>query len=106
MTTLYVGPGQEVRQDDPLFRVDDRELAAQFTVREADVAAAQRAVEVNGASVAEAKANLADREAQLARVRAVDDPRAVSREEIALRRFSVDAVRAQLLRAQLPILPL
>jgi HlyD family secretion protein len=100
VTTLYVGPGQEVRQDDPLFRVDDRELAAQFTVREADVAAAQRAVEVNGASVAEAKANVADREAQLARVRAVDDPRAVSREEIALRRFAVDAVRAQLLRAQ------
>jgi multidrug resistance efflux pump len=100
VTVLYVTPGQEVRKDDPLFKVDDRDLVAQHAVREADVTAAQRTVEVNDASVAEAKANLADREAQLARVRAVDDPRAVSREEIALRRFAADAVRAQVLRAQ------
>jgi multidrug resistance efflux pump len=100
VTALHVSPGQEVRRGDRLFSVDDRDLVAQLAVREADVLAARRTVEVDDASVAEARANLADREAQLARVRAVDDPRAVSREEIALRRFAVDAVGAQLLRAQ------
>jgi multidrug resistance efflux pump len=97
---LMVSPGQAVKRGEPLFRVDDRELQAQLAVRNADIQAALRTVEVDEASVAEAKANLADRQAQLARARAVDDPRAVSAEEIALRRFAVDAVAAQGLRAQ------
>jgi multidrug resistance efflux pump len=100
VTTLNVKPGQEVKAGDALFVVDSRELSAQLAAREADVIAAERTVAVNEASVAESTSNLADREAQFTRVRAVDDPRAVSREEIALRRFAADAAKAQLRRAE------
>ncbi len=103
VAALYVSPGQEVRLRDRLFQVDDRDLVAQLAVRQADVEAARRTVAVDAASVAEATANLNDRSAQLARVLAVDDPRAVSREETATRRYAADAARAQLVRTQMQV---
>ena len=79
VTEVFVKKGDMVKQGDPLFRVDDRDLKAMLRVREADLASAKAQwhklkmaprpedVPPAEAMVAEAKAKLDDTEAAMAR---------------------------------------
>ncbi|MFO0909451.1 MAG: biotin/lipoyl-binding protein [Isosphaeraceae bacterium] len=79
VTRVFVKKGQLVKQDEELFRVDDRELNAQLRIKEAELAAAQAQlhklqaaprpedVPPAQAAVDEAKARLNDTEAAMAR---------------------------------------
>ena len=90
---VNVRPGVEVRKGDPLFRLDTREEDAAIAAARADVAAAR--AEVHSAEVA-----LADERQRLALFQSVDDPRAISKDEIARRRFAASRAEAALERAR------
>ncbi|MGE3406349.1 MAG: HlyD family secretion protein [Pirellulales bacterium] len=78
---VFVDVGQHVKQGDPLFRIDDRTQQAELKLRQAAVAAAQAEVErlanfprpeqipVSQAGVDSAKAELAEQQDQLRRIR-------------------------------------
>ncbi len=73
-TEVYVKRGDFVKEGDPLFRIDDRDLKAQLLVREADLVAAQAQLDrllvapqqgdipTSEAAVAEARAHYKDTE--------------------------------------------
>lgn len=82
VTKLHVKVWDNVKQGQPLFTLDDREIRAQLTVNEAN------------ASVAEA--TLRRLEDQLARLKRVNDPRAVSAEEVRTKEHDVAVAQAQL----------
>lgn len=90
---VVVAVGAKVKAGDELFRLDGRDLAAQLATKRAAVAAAQ-------ASVAEAEANLADTRNQLRLAESLGDRRAISQEDLAKRRFAVQADDAKLRVAQ------
>ena len=75
-----------VEKDQPLFQLDDRELQAQLLVQEANVKTAEAAL-----------ARLQD---QLARLKSIEDPRAVSVEDVRTRENDVAVATAQLNAAQ------
>lgn len=79
---VHVAVWDEVEAGQPLLTLDSRELRAQVAVDEAD------------ASVA--AATVSRLQEQLKRLQAVDDPRAVSREEVANRAHEVNEARARL----------
>lgn len=105
---VFVEAATKVKAGDPLFRIDARQVTAQLAV----AAAAVRAAEANleklrqlprpesvvplRAQVAEAQAQLDDAQSRLAMWQSVDDPRAVPRDEIDRRRFSVAIAAARL----------
>ncbi|UJS18042.1 MAG: biotin/lipoyl-binding protein [Candidatus Jettenia sp.] len=60
VSEIYVSVGTRVKDGDPLFKIDDRELKAQLTVR-------TMALHVAKAGVKVAKASLADEKNQLSR---------------------------------------
>ena len=90
---LYVSVGSKVRAGDPLFKLDDRDLRAQLTVRRASLRAANTNVKV-------ARTSLADLENQLALAERLTDKRAISVEELDRRRFAVSIARAKLAQAR------
>jgi multidrug efflux pump subunit AcrA (membrane-fusion protein) len=108
VTKLYVKVGDQVRADQPLFALDDRDLVADLGVKRAALAAAQarlaklqqapRSEEVPPAEakVAEAKAQLADAEVQVRLIESVTDRRAVREEDVERRRLNYDAAKARL----------
>lgn len=100
VASVLVKSGDAVAAGQALFSVDARELSAQLDVRKAELAAKQRASEVADAAVEEAQISLRERQAQSARVDSISDPRAISSEDVAQRRFAVDTAAAQLKRAQ------
>ncbi len=71
-----------VKEGQPLFTLDDRELRAQLLVNEANVTVAEATLE-----------RLRD---QLARLKGVNDPRAVSRDEVRTKENDVAVAQAQL----------
>ena len=75
---VNVQVGARVAAGAPLFTLDARPLAAEIASREA-------AVRVAEARIPESEAQLAEADDQLAKIRALTDPRAVSREEIVRR---------------------
>jgi HlyD family secretion protein len=83
---------QPVKRGDMLFRLDDADLRAQ----EVSVLAQQR---VAAASVKVAEAELAKLKSQLARIESVDDPRAVSQDDLDRRRQDVAVADARLASA-------
>ena len=85
--------GDQVKAGDLLFRLDDRDLAAQLATRRA-------AQQVARARVAEAEATLSDMRNQLQLAEAVTDRRAISVEDLTKRRFAVQLADARLRTAQ------
>lgn len=103
---VFVTVNQQVKAGDPLFRVDDRDLRAQLLVAHAAVEEAkQQLAKWNAlprpedvppleAAVAEAKADLADRERELARLERIGA--SASRDERDRARFAAEAAAARL----------
>jgi multidrug efflux pump subunit AcrA (membrane-fusion protein) len=85
---VFVTAGETVKQGQPLFQIDTRQL-------EADLDLKQRALGVAQTRVAVAKARLDDLARQLAFVERVTDKRAVSAEEVSRRRSAVDTAAAE-----------
>ena len=115
---VSVRVNDEVRAGDPLFRLDDRDLAGERAIRRTAVAAADaklrrlealpRAEDVPPAEarVAETEAQLSDARNLLAMAESVADARAISREEVDRRKYAVKAAAARhdQARAQLWVL--
>jgi multidrug resistance efflux pump len=110
--TVHVRVDDRIVAGAPLFDLDDRQMAAELAVREAarDNAAAQLAkleaqprreeVPPLEAKVAEAKANLDDKETAFRRAKREEDHGVGSGENFDLRRTAVDVARAQLKNAE------
>lgn len=109
---VYVKVGDQVKAGQPLFSVETRDLAAQLLSREAAVRAAEARltklrqsprpedIPPAQAKLEEAKANLADREDQLRRLRVLRERNAVGEDEFNRAVFAVDVAKAQVQGAQ------
>jgi HlyD family secretion protein len=93
VTKVHAKVWDSVKEGQPLFTLDDRELLAQLSVNVANARVAQ--------------ATLTRLQDQLDRLKGVNDPRAVSRDEVrtkendvAVARAELDAARAQLAQTQ------
>ncbi|MBL9137430.1 MAG: efflux RND transporter periplasmic adaptor subunit [Verrucomicrobiales bacterium] len=84
--TVHVAVWDEVREGQPLFTLDGRELRAEIAVREAEVLVAE--------------ATLRRIQDQLSRLKGVTDPRAVSAEEVRTKEHDVQVAAAQVKSAQ------
>jgi multidrug efflux pump subunit AcrA (membrane-fusion protein) len=118
VTDIFVTVGQAVTAGAPLFKLDDRTLQAELTVRQTALRQAQerltrlrsmpRPEEVPEASarVQEAEASSADASNQLALAESVRDKRAISEDQLLRRRYAVQVAEAKLAqaRAQLALL--
>lgn len=112
VTEVYVKPGSRVRQGEPLFRLDDRDMRAELLVRKATLEQAQarlrklvsqpRAEDLPPveARVKEAEATLADLQHQLQLWEGISDKRAVSQDELSRKQFAVRVAQAKLGEAQ------
>jgi multidrug efflux pump subunit AcrA (membrane-fusion protein) len=112
VTRVFVQPNADVRRGDPLFALDDRDLAAEKSLRAAALAAAEqrlgrlehmpRPEEVlpARARVAAAKAGADDARTQFELMESVTDPRAIRRDELNQRRFRAAFAQAEFERAQ------
>ncbi len=86
VSEVYVKVGDFVEKDDPLFKLDSRDLDADF--------------EVQKSSVEVQKATLDRLKDQLQRLQSIQDPRAVSIDEVKTRLNDVKIAEAQLLKSQ------
>jgi len=93
VSAVFVRVGQNVKEGDPLFELDTRQLHA-------DLAVARRSLEVARSRVHVANATLADLQNKLDRALNLTDKRALSEEETAHRGLAVETARAQLTEAQ------
>ena len=93
ISRVHVQVGQRVEAGAPLFTLDERPLAAEIASREA-------AVRVAEARVTETEAMAAEADDQLAKIRGLADPRAVSQEEIVRREMLARAAGSRLKLAQ------
>jgi HlyD family secretion protein len=112
VTTVFVTVGEGVKVDDPLFKLDDRNVQAELAVRQtalwqakerlARLKSMPRPEEVPEAQarVKEAEASLADARNLLALVESIRDKRAISEEEVWRRRYAVQVAEAKLAQAQ------
>ncbi len=112
VTALYVKVADVVKAGTPLFKLDDRSLAAtlasqQATLRQATqklsrLESAPRPEEIppTEALMREADANWSDARKQLESVESLGDSRAISREELTHRRFAVAAAESKLRNAE------
>lgn len=82
VSKVHIKVWDYVKEGQPLFTLDDRELRAQLLVNEANVTVAEATLE-----------RLKD---QLARLKGVNDPRAVSRDEVRTKENDVAVAQAQL----------
>ena len=90
---VYVAVGDSVHVGAPLFKIDDRNLRAQFEQADAAEQAAETRVSV-------AAATLDDLRLQLKFAEDVTDPRAISSEEVTRRRSAVQTAKAKLNEAE------
>ncbi|MBL8901587.1 MAG: biotin/lipoyl-binding protein [Planctomycetes bacterium] len=118
---VLVERGAAVVAGDPLFRIDARSTQREVEVRRSRLAVARAEVEAlrgripserarlaaSEAALAAARANVevatadaADRENRLRIALAVDDPRAIAREEVEARRFGAQSARAAVAAAE------
>jgi HlyD family secretion protein len=93
VTGIDVVVGSRVKRGDPLFTLDNRSLTAQLAVQEA-------MLQTTLTRVREAEASLADLRNRLALAEAVNDPRAISKEDLTTRRYAVRTAMAHLASAQ------
>lgn len=82
---IYVDIGSKVKNHDPLFTIDDRQIRAQL--------------EINKAAVEVAKAQLANDKTYLALAESLTDKRAISVQEIDRRRYAVQTSQAKFRQA-------
>jgi multidrug efflux pump subunit AcrA (membrane-fusion protein) len=106
-TQVHVKVGDRVQAGQPLFQIDDRDLLAQLEIEKAAVTAAQAGIErlqslpriedLRGAEahVVETEAALGEAQDQMKLAQAIDDPRAISQEELNRRRSAVEVARAR-----------
>lgn len=92
---VLVTVGEDVRESQPLFKIDDRDLQADLLTKRAAVETAAASVAVAEASLADSR-NSFDLYQQMQQV----DARAVSREEFDRRKFAVASGEARLKLAQ------
>jgi HlyD family secretion protein len=85
--------GQQVRKGQVLFTLDDRDIAAEVQVRDAQITASQEQIKVSSVILDERATNLALYES-------IGDPRAMTQEELTRRRYATQNARAQLGLAQ------
>jgi RND family efflux transporter MFP subunit len=85
---VYVKVGDRVKEGQPLFEIDDRELQAELLLKKASLVKAR-------ASIEEYKAALKDYESQYALVKGSTDGRAVSIDDVQKRRDAVLLARAK-----------
>ncbi len=93
VTQVFVKIGDTVKAGDPLFKIDDRDLQAELVVRHAALTSAKAKVNVETATLADAKS-------QLDMWEAVSESRAVSKEEADRKRFAVQIEEARVAQAQ------
>lgn len=93
VSEVLVKVGDEVKINQPLFRIDDSELQAGTLTTQAQLATSE-------AQVAVEKATLAKLELQLQRLETLSDPRAVSREDLDNRRSDVSVAKARIQAAE------
>ncbi|MBI1250743.1 MAG: biotin/lipoyl-binding protein [Alphaproteobacteria bacterium] len=90
---VHVAPGAQVAAGDALFSLDDRAQRAALAQAQAQASAAR-------AAAAAADVALADESQRLQLFEAVADPRAVSADEVARRRFAAQRAEAALAQAR------
>jgi multidrug efflux pump subunit AcrA (membrane-fusion protein) len=93
VTEIDVKIGDQMKAGQPLFKIDDRDLQAELTVRQANVKSASARVQTETASLADVKN-------QLEMWQGVQDVRAVSKDELDRKRFAVQVQEAKLAQAQ------
>jgi len=93
VTEVSVKVNDRVKKDQPLMKLDDRDLLAEQLSNKAQQ-------EISRAQIAVSEAQLAKLEAQLQRLNAVTDTRAVSQDDLDNRRQDVAVSRAQLAAAK------
>src|SRR4051794_37469289 len=106
VTDVLVDVNQQVKKGQPLFKIDDREVRAELKSREAMLTAAQaqlkrllnhprpEEIPVAEAKVAEAEARLENAKLTLNRWERVEDPKAVSPEELRTARLNAKVADA------------
>lgn len=112
VTKLFVTVGDSINAGDPLFQLEDVQQRADLTVKQASVTVAQRQLEKLRAGtrpeqippararVAETQATLADMRSQLDKWERLNDPRAVSEDDLSRRRFAVMTAESRVQAAQ------
>ena len=90
---VFVVVGDPIKQDDPLFQLDSRELRAQLRTR-------QDAIPSAIARIAEQKVRVGDLIDQLKRFEAVRDRRAVSEDDVRRKWHEVEGAKRALMRAK------
>ncbi|MFC0634462.1 HlyD family efflux transporter periplasmic adaptor subunit [Brevundimonas balnearis] len=90
---VLVQPGDRVSQGQPLFQLDARAARAALAAAQADAASAE-------AAARQAEVALADERQRLSLFEAVDDPRALSADELQRRRFAVRRAEAAAAQAR------
>ncbi len=93
VSEIYVSVGTRVKDGDPLFKIDDRELKAQLTVR-------TMALHVAKAGVKVAKASLADEKNQLSRAEILANRQVISVDELDRHRYAVQIADSKLAQAR------
>ncbi len=93
VSQLFVEAGQQVAAGQPLFTLDARQIRASIAESRSAIVEAQ-------ANVANARAALANANQQLALYRTVEDPRAISRQEVIQRQGVADEARTRVALAQ------
>ena len=93
VTEVFVKVNDSVKKDQPLLKLDDRDLLAEQLSTHAQQ-------EISRAQIVVSAAQLAKLEAQLARLSAVNDSRAVSRDDLENRKQDVTVSQAQLAAAK------
>src|SRR5215831_4208618 len=98
VTEVPVVVGQKVKAGEPLFKLDDRQLQADLSTRQAEFGVAETQVNVDTALFDDAKQ-------QLDFAETLSDKRAISSEELAKRRHASEAAHARLeaARAQVTV---
>jgi HlyD family secretion protein len=90
---VFVSVGQSVKEGDPLFVLDTRQLRADLAVRRSSLAVAKSGIRV-------ARAHLDDLQRNLDFAEGLTDKRAISVEETTRRRSAVETAKAQLEEAE------
>lgn len=93
VSEVLVHVNDTVKKDQPLFKLDDRDLRAELLSTQAQQ-------EINRAQITVSQAQLAKLESQLSRLSAVSDARAVSQDELENRKQDVQVSQAQLSAAK------
>jgi HlyD family secretion protein len=100
VTAVYVKWGDQVKSGTPLFKVDTRDLQAQLLPVNAKVKEVEAQLPPANAKVKEAEATLAKAEYRLKAGEGLETGVSISAEEVANRRFDVEADKAILASAE------